>query len=974
MMLSQFQRTSVTALLFLILLHCLASQVTSLDTLIQGDELNSSSRLVSANRVFTLGFYTPENTNNSYVAVWYTDGLYYPVWIGNREKPVFTNSTPVLAIDSTGKLIIKHGGGESIELYAGESDKNVSACTLLDTGNFVARGVSPNGSAGVNHRTGRNWALSSWFGESNPTPGAFTLEWDPNVGSLLIRRRGVVYWTSGGLKDEWGYLRVKKFENGDFVPDASNWNYNFSSAKNGDEEYFTYSLINDPVFTPDTRKVISGWRLDYKGDIFDNDRPGVVLASSCYGYKAKGSAASKGCALWKQPKCRNSRETFVWRSGNFRPVNGQLVRAVYNSNSSLSLSDCREICWDDCECAAYDDYGTGGCMYWRGKNLEFEQSLDGSAVKKYVLTASSSKGRKKHILIIVVVLSTIVLLMVGIALFIMRKSDKGKTPEGQDIAVKLLSQQSGQGLLEFKTELILISKLQHVNLVKLLGFCIHGDDKMIIYDYMPNKSLDFFLFSESLLSQIFKQNTNEANTNRRVGTYGYMAPEYAMHGIFSVKSDVYSFGVLVLEIVGGRKNNSFHQIDGPLNLVEYVWELWRNDCVIEFMDPSLKTSCIIDQLKRCIHIGLLCVENHAMDRPSVEDVISMLKNETTNLPMPQNPAFITRNAILEEDLLYDCVTGIYSSAAFTFLNKCKFTVWPGIFSNRGTLPTSGFALETGGSKIINTSSWGNDSSGKFSSITSDCGTGKLCNGGRTVPTVMLVEFPLDSLPRTDFYDVSLVFGYNLPILVTPKRRFRGQLCGNLNDTRIQQSIFNYLGRTSGVLKMRWLSRSERHIIEVYILTNCEVITPYETRPSAAPQTPDDAGRSSAASAFEEVGQQSVVPAAAPTLQPVPPPSVRQYINIDDARSDCRFHGCINAVVRGYFPHPWPCLRQDFQQESSKNKANRAANPTAPSTMYRRGSSYIDMHKMKLEAELGQPPRQMELFARCYKKKEDGSWS
>ncbi|KAL0387450.1 UNVERIFIED_CONTAM: G-type lectin S-receptor-like serine/threonine-protein kinase [Sesamum radiatum] len=850
MMLSQFQRTSVTALLFLILLHCLASQVTSLDTLIQGDKLNSSSRLVSANRVFTLGFYTPENTNNSYVAVWYTDGLYYPVWIGNREKPVFTNSTPVLAIDSTGKLIIKHGGGESIELYAGESDKNVSACTLLDTGNFVARGVSPNGSAGevlwqsfdhptdtllpgmklgVNHRTGRNWALSSWFGESNPTPGAFTLEWDPNVGSLLIRRRGVVYWTSGGLKDEWGYLRVKKFENGDFVPDASNWNYNFSSAKNGDEEYFTYSLINDPVFTPDTRKVISGWRLDYKGDIFDNDRPGVVLASSCYGYKAKGSAASKGCALWKQPKCRNSRETFVWRSGNFRPVNGQLVRAVYDSNSSLSLSDCKEICWDDCECAAYDDYGTGGCMYWRGKNLEFEQSLDGSAVKKYVLTASSSKGRKKHILIIVVVLSTIVLLMVGIALFIMRKIRqgkmeeeqlrellkldgytetyelengggknhdlrlftyasiqsatnnfsansklgeggfgpvyKGKTPEGQDIAVKLLSRQSGQGLLEFKTELILISKLQHVNLVKLLGFCIHGDDKMIIYDYMPNKSLDFFLFSPSDREPLnWQQRFNIIEgiaqgllylhkysrlkiIHRDLKPMATWAPEYAMHGIFSVKSDVYSFGVLVLKIVGGRKNNSFHQID-PLNLVEY-------------------------------------------------------------------------------DLLYDCVTGIYSSAAFTFLNKCKFTVWPGIFSNRGTLPTSGFALETGGSKIINTSSWGNDSSGKFSSITSDCGTGKLCNGGRTVPTVMLAEFPLDSLPRTDFYDVSLVFGYNLPILVTPKRRFRGQLCGNLNDTRIQQSIFNYLGRTSGVLKMRWLSRSERHIIEVYILTNCEVITPYD---------------------------------------------------------------------------------------------------------------------------------------------------
>ncbi|KAI3468567.1 hypothetical protein Pfo_025230 [Paulownia fortunei] len=785
------QKASSTTLLFLILLHCLATQVSSLDTLKQGDRLNSSSQLVSAKRVFTLGFYTPQDTNNSYLAVWYTD-LHDPVWIGNREKPIPKNMDPVLTMGTTGKLIITYGGGESIELYAGESRNNLSA-TLLDTGNFVVTEMSPNGSAGevlwqsfdhptdtllpgmklgVNHRTGRNWTLSSWFGQSDPTPGAFTLEWDPSVRRLLVRRRGVVYWTSGELKDyyeELGNLRVREFENINPKPDAFNLNYNFTNVTSDDEEYFMYTLVQVPTLTPYERKVISGWRLDYQGNISDNDRPAIARASLCYGYKSQGSAVYTGCELWEQPKCRNDHQTFIFRSGDFKPVNGRPAPSVYDSNPSLSLSDCREFCWNNCECVAYTHaIGLDGCVYWRGKNLEFEQSLDGSVVRKYVLdSASSGKGMKKHIQIILVVVSTIVLLILGIALFIVRKFKqgkreeeelhelltlegytdtyeldggggkshdlrlftyasilsatsnfsldyklgqggfgpvyKGKTPEGQDIAVKLLSRQSGQGLLEFKTELILISKLQHVNLVKLLGFCIHGDDKMIIYDYMHNKSLDFFLFSPSKreqldwqkrfdiiegtaqgllylhkysrlkiihrdlkpsnilldenmnpkisdfgLARIFKQDASEANTNRRVGTYGYMAPEYAMQGIFSVKSDVYSFGVLVLEIVSGRKNNSFHQIEGPLNLVEYAWELWRKDSALELMDPTLRASCVIDQLQRCIHIGLLCVENHAVDRPTIEDVILMLKNELTSLPMPKNPAFITRNSVIEK--------------------------------------------------------------------------------------------------------------------------------------------------------------------------------------------------------------------------------------------------------------------------------------------------------------------------------------
>ncbi|XP_048332640.1 cysteine-rich receptor-like protein kinase 10 [Ziziphus jujuba] len=141
------------------------------------------------------------------------------------------------------------------------------------------------------------------------------------------------------------------------------------------------------------------------------------------------------------------------------------------------------------------------------------------------------------------------------------------------------------------------------------------------------------------VARTFEVDQTRGNTSRIVGTYGYMSPEYAMRGQFSVKSDVYSFGVLAIEIISGKRNNTFYQSGRAEDLLSYAWELWKEGKSLELIDPVLRESYSEDEVVRCIQLGLLCVEQNPEDRPTMTSVLTMLTRHHLKLPLPQRPGF-----------------------------------------------------------------------------------------------------------------------------------------------------------------------------------------------------------------------------------------------------------------------------------------------------------------------------------------------
>ncbi|XP_022720541.1 G-type lectin S-receptor-like serine/threonine-protein kinase At1g11330 [Durio zibethinus] len=779
----------------------------SLDTITSSKSIKDPEYVVSNGGNFRLGFFSPDNSTDRYVGIWYNRiPVQTVIWVANRNKPI-KDSSGVLTVSEDGNLVVLNGQEEILWSSNVTNPVGNSSAQLLDSGNLIlwnnasttsmwesfqqpSDAFVPTMKLSVDERTGEKVQLTSWKSPSDPSDGNFLAGINRlNIPEAFIWNSNQPYWRSGPWNSRT-FIGIPKM--------SSIYLNGFNLVDDRVTSYLTYAFAN--------ASYLSYFALDSQGKLmelyWDNGKGNWVvnwsnLETDCDVYGkcgAFGSCDSQkpsicSCLRGFEPKIKEEWGSKNWTSGCVRSTplqcekvnNGSKVGKIdgflklqmmkvpaFPEWSSAREDECGGQCLNNCYCVAYA-YDAGiGCMLWSGNLTDIQQFSNGG-IDLYIRVASSELDKTKHNSIVIIVIPVIlgIIIIIISTLFFwrwmakqrakMQKSKetllvhgekahtkfssrfednfdevklqqlpllkfeelatatssfhltkklgqggfgpvyRGTLQDGKEIAVKRLSRASGQGLEEFMNEVTLISKLQHRNLVRLLGCCVEGEEKMLVYEYMPNKSLDAFLFdpvqkgilnwrkrfniiegisrgllylhrdsrlkiihrdlkasnilldkelnpkiSDFGMARIFGGDKNQAKTTRVVGTYGYMSPEYAMQGRFSEKSDVFSYGVLLLEIVSGRKNAGFYDDEHSISLLGYVWKLWNEDNILALIDPVLSDPCNQSEILRCIHVGLLCVQEFAEDRPTVSTVISMLNSEIADLPTPKQPAFTGR--------------------------------------------------------------------------------------------------------------------------------------------------------------------------------------------------------------------------------------------------------------------------------------------------------------------------------------------
>nr|GME17689.1 G-type lectin S-receptor-like serine/threonine-protein kinase At4g27290 [Ipomoea batatas] len=584
--------------LFSLLLFSFHNISYASDTITPTQSLKDGETIISSGGSFEMGFFSPTNSQNRYVGIWYNQ---IPnrtvVWVANRDTPLTNTSSVLLKIINPGFLALVDGNNNATIWHTNTSRQAPNpVAKLLDSGNLVvtenANDESPENflwqsfdhptdtqlpgmKLGTNFVTGLEVPLSAWKAENNPGRGEYELHIEPKgYPQSIMRKGGNKVYRSGS----WNGLRwggTHGIQKKSYVIDTS-------VIINTNEVSTSFKVHNSSDLV---RMVLTstGSILLYKWA--DETEEWKTLRNAptdvCDTYGSCGAYGS--CNYDNFPVCGCLDDKFLprdkvaWGKSDFSggcvrrtPLNCQNVTSngflKYSGiklpdteftwfNSSMNLQECEQVCLKNCSCMAYSSLdisnGQNGCLLWFSDLIDI-RALPEQGQDLYIRMASSdldypsSSKRKKSkrikltsILVGILVLGLI--LIVVIILYKRKKKEinlklkweedqilfevstitratnnfslnnkigeggygpvyKGVLDDRKEIAVKRLSKTSKQGLGEFKNEVNSIARLQHRNLVKLLGWCIQGDEKMLIYEYMPNKSLDSYIFGTTFLS------------------------------------------------------------------------------------------------------------------------------------------------------------------------------------------------------------------------------------------------------------------------------------------------------------------------------------------------------------------------------------------------------------------------------------------------------------------------------------------